>query len=88
MVVIPADTPVTTPVTVLIAPTEVLLLLQLPPGMALDKVAVPPEHDTPVPVIAGIVVTCIVIELLAVSGKAQVALLLKRAVIISPFDAK
>ena len=49
MVNVPAATPVTTPV-VLIVATEVLLLLHVPPAVASVKLVVNPIHTDAVPV--------------------------------------
>ncbi len=51
MVVVPAPTPVTTPV-LLTVPTAVLLLLHVPPAVAFDKAVVCPTHIDVPPVIA------------------------------------
>ena len=51
MVVVPADMPVTTPVTGSTVPTAVLLLLQLPPGDEELSVVVRVTHTLAVPVI-------------------------------------
>jgi hypothetical protein len=51
MVVVPAPTPVTTPV-LLTVPTAVLLLLHVPPDVALDKAVVCPTHIDVPPVMA------------------------------------
>jgi len=51
IVVVPAVTPVTTPVEELIVATAVLLDVQTPPVVVLDNVVVDPEHTAVVPVI-------------------------------------
>lgn len=51
IVVVPALTPVTTPVEELIVATAVLLDVHTPPVVVLDNVVVDPEHTAVVPVI-------------------------------------
>lgn len=51
IVVLPALMPLTTPVLLIVA-DEGLLLLQIPPALALDKVVVEPAHTAGVPAIA------------------------------------
>jgi len=51
IVVVPAVTPVTTPVEELIVATAVLLDVQTPFAVVLDKVVVDPVHTAVVPVI-------------------------------------
>lgn len=51
IVVVPAVTPVTTPVEELIVATAVLLDVHTPPVVVLDNVVVDPEHTDVVPVI-------------------------------------
>ena len=51
IVVVPAVTPVTTPVEVLIVATAVLLDVQTPFAVVLDNVVVDPVHTAVVPVI-------------------------------------
>lgn len=48
MLAVPVATPVTTPVADTVA-TEGLVLLQTPPGVALDNVSEPPTHTLPLP---------------------------------------
>ena len=48
---VPADTPVTKPVTGSIVATDVLLLLHVPPGMALLRAVVLLTHTVTMPVI-------------------------------------
>lgn len=48
----PAKTPVTKPVAISIVATLVLLLVQVPPGVAFAKAVVAPTHNDAVPVIA------------------------------------
>jgi len=59
----PNETPDTIPVPVPAVATAVLLLLQVPPGEASEKVVVVPEHITDAPVIdAGKESTLIVVD--------------------------
>jgi hypothetical protein len=52
MVVVPCELPVSTPVPATIVATAVLLLLQVPPGVALVRVTVLPTHTLAGPLIA------------------------------------
>jgi hypothetical protein len=54
MLAVPALTPVINPVAELIVATPVLLLLQVPPLVALVKVVVAPTHIVFAPLIAGV----------------------------------
>jgi hypothetical protein len=51
IIAVPAATPVTTPVELMVA-TPVLLLLHVPPGVISDKLVVRPTQTLSVPVIA------------------------------------
>lgn len=53
IVAVPAATPVTTPVELIVA-TDVLLLVQVPPEVASDNVVVEPVATDDAPVIAAI----------------------------------
>ena len=64
MVVVPAATPVTTPVPPITVATDEVLLVQVPPALVLPRVVVKPAHTFMVPVMAagnGLTVTAIVI---------------------------
>ena len=68
MVVLPAATPVTTPVDALTVAVAVLDDVQTPPAVTSDKVVVAPSHTEVVPVIAAtagnaLIVTVVVTEL-------------------------
>lgn len=71
MVVTPAPTPVTTPVDEPMVATEVLLLLQVPPGVTSARVMVEPAQTAEGPVIVagnGLTVsTAVLIQPVAVS---------------------
>jgi hypothetical protein len=53
IIVVPADMPLTRPEELPIVATEVLLLLQVPPGVASDSVVVAPRQMLKRPVIGG-----------------------------------
>ena len=68
IVVLPADTPVTTPVEALIVAVAVFALVHTPPVVVLASVVVAPSHTDVVPVIAAttgraLIVTGVVTEL-------------------------
>jgi hypothetical protein len=71
-VVVPALTPDTTPVEDPIVATDVLLLVQVPPPVALLNAVVPPTHTVVVPVIGVIGFTVIVLVAVAVIPQASV----------------
>jgi len=51
-VLVPADTPVATPVEETIVATDVVLLVQMPPDVASDRAIVAPAQTERVPLIA------------------------------------
>jgi hypothetical protein len=63
MVAVPAEMPVTTPPLVVTVAIAVLLLLHVPPGVALANVVAPPIQTASVPVI-GVVSTKLTVSVL------------------------